>query len=100
MDLFSQPFYNTIKESGVDLAKSNTQASKQEERIIDLMNIPCTPFEMHEKYCQLYPEVPITSIRRAMTNLSNKGILEKTEDKKTEKYGKANYVWKRTNQNI
>lgn len=88
-------FFNTIGETGETLKESKANANKQETRILELMVEPCTPFEVHKLYCLKYPEVPITSIRRAMSNMSSKGFLEKTEQKKTEKYGKVNYLWKR-----
>jgi len=96
----NQVFFNTIKESGETLKKSKEDANKQEQRIMELMTEPCTPFEVHEKYCSKHPEVPITSIRRAMSNLTDKGDLIKTDEKKKEKYGKANYIWKRAPKNI
>lgn len=88
-------FFNTIGEVGETLKESKANANKQESRILELMTEPCTPFEVHRLYCLKYPEVPITSIRRAMSNMSSKGLLEKTDQKKTEKYGKSNFVWKK-----
>lgn len=91
----NEGFFNTIGETGQELKESRANANKQETRILELMTEPCTPFEVHRLYCLKYPEVPITSIRRAMSNMSSKGLLEKTEQKKTEKYGKVNYLWKK-----
>lgn len=95
----NEGFFNTIGEVGETLKESKANANKQESRILELMVEPCTPFEVHRLYCLKYPEVPITSIRRAMSNMSSskKGLLEKTEQKKTEKYGKSNFVWRKIN---
>jgi len=40
-----------------------------------------------------FPECPITSVRRAMTNLSNQGKLEKSNVMMLERYGKKNHYW-------
>ena len=90
-------FFNTIGETGETLKESKANANKQETRILELMVEPCTPLEVHRLYCLKYPEVPIWSIRRAISNLTSKGRLEKTEQKKTEKYGKSNFVWRKIN---
>ena len=37
--------------------------------------------------------VPITSIRRAITNLESEGLLHKTDIQKPGVYGKLNYCW-------
>jgi len=37
---------------------------------------------------------PITSIRRGITNLTEKGLLEKTERQKPGIYGKPEHYWK------
>ena len=49
-----------------------------------------TPFEVRES---VLPECPITSARRAMTNLTESGLLVKT-DMRRERYGKKNHVWR------
>ena len=37
---------------------------------------------------------PLTSIRRAITNLTERGVLERTDEKVTGPYGKAEYRWR------
>ena len=89
-------FYNTINLNNSQLDEAHKQVSIQAERIIDIMKQnggKMTPFEVYERYYRLYPVVPITSIRRAMTDLTNRGLLIKTDKKKIEKYGKPNYMW-------
>ena len=99
-------FYNTNKEYGEQLAKSKRIALTQEEVIMSLFNtyrnIYGRIIHMSPSYIQgiwingvdrkKYP--PITSIRRAMTNLTTKGMLIKT-DKMTEgEYGKPEHCWR------
>lgn len=38
--------------------------------------------------------IPITSIRRAMTDLTNKGYLRKSTNSRLSIYGKKEYIWK------
>ena len=50
-----------------------------------------TPFEV---WAAVLPDVPITSVRRAITCLTDDGKLEKVNRLKPERYGKPNYLWK------
>lgn len=90
-------FYNTIHESGKQLSDSIKQATTQEEKVLRFFKTNpkklFTPFDI--KYVGLFEDnVPLTSIRRAITNLEGKGLLEKTEEKREGGYGKYNYCWK------
>jgi predicted transcriptional regulator len=49
-----------------------------------------TPFDVQD---DVGHHVPITSIRRAITNLTQKGILIKSEVTKMGRHGKMNYCW-------
>lgn len=42
----------------------------------------------------LFPNLPVTSVRRAMTNLANAGCLEKTPNKVEGYYGRPEHKWK------
>lgn len=90
-----RPFYNTINEKD-QLDLFNTQASKQESIILNWFRENkeklVTPFEVWELLFD--DNTPITSIRRAMTNLTKKGLINKTTVQKVEKFGKRNYCWK------
>ena len=52
-----------------------------------------TPPQVHEYYEKLYDSVPLTSIRRAMTKLTDYGILNMTGEKRKGKYNRENFVW-------
>jgi transcription initiation factor IIE alpha subunit len=90
-------YYNTTNLSGADLKDSTNSAMKQEERIHEFYkanaNREITPFEVEQ---ELYSNtmVPITSIRRAITNLTTEDKLIKTSNVKTGPYGKPSYCWK------
>lgn len=93
----TQLFYNTIGLKGESLAAAGLQCSVQEARIIEIMfmrALAMTPFEVLKIYETMYPVVPVTSIRRAMTSLAKQGILEKTGEMKLEQFGKPNHTWK------
>ena len=87
-----KPFYNTIKFGKIKLEKEISNAKNQEEKILLIFNKKkeLTPSEVWEYLM----EYPLTSIRRAMTNLTDQGRLIKTSTQKIGYYGKPNYVWK------
>lgn len=98
-------FYNTINQSGTLLSKSRSDVEIQNDVIYSIFkesgkdNI--TPFEM-ESGCRLKGYGwPITSIRRAFTDLTTEGKLEKLDGQegrlKVQRpggHGKANYAWR------
>ena len=89
-------FFNTINLNGNDLKKSIMKAESQGNRILGIMSdlqVAVTPAEVHQIYTGIFNDVPITSIRRAITNLTNLGYLKKTEFKAVGNYGAINYKW-------
>lgn len=90
-----ETFYNSINLMGVELETAQIKCTRQEYRIFQFFKtgIAYTPFEIQELYQKQYPEIPITSIRRAITNLESRGFLKKTESMKAERYGKPNHKW-------
>lgn len=87
-----KPFYNTIYLKQTELEKEIKNAKNQEEKIMVIFKQKkeLTPSEVWEHLM----EYPLTSIRRAMTNLTEQGRLTKTSIQKIGYYGKPNYVWK------
>lgn len=87
-------FYNTTNQSGEALAKEYKNCNKQELSVLSLfMANPTefyTPFEVQR---QVMRNSPVTSTRRAMTNLTQKGYLIKTNKQKQGEFGKPNYCW-------
>ncbi len=89
-------FHNTINASGDTLVAHTITCKSQEERILAIFketHKKMTPFEVHHKYSKLYKEVPITSIRRAISNLTEENKLIKLPFMRPEKYGKPNFEW-------
>lgn len=89
-------FYNTIHLTGSDLSQARAKAAKQDDRILEIMRgaEKMTPLQVSRLYNEIYPEAPVTSIRRSMTNLTNQGKLERLEEKVMEKFGMPNFYWK------
>lgn len=87
--------FNTTKESGQTLINFCDKAKSQQEIILEFMkNNPrqaFTPFDILKALFS--PNVPVTSIRRAMSNLSEAGLIIKTSMKVLEQYGKVNFKW-------
>lgn len=90
-------FHNSIHLEGTELQEALLQCQKQEDRIYLLMKgkPAMTPPEVLDMYNSIFPAVPLTSIRRAMTNLSSPLVrkLIKTKWHKEGNYGKKNYKW-------
>lgn len=92
-------WYNTINFSGEDLKRENAKAKKQEELILALFKAnpdkKLSPSQVHtivgRKY-QIYP--PITSIRRALTNLTGRLELIKTDEMIPGLYHLPEHTWK------
>ena len=90
-------FYNTTNESGEQLELFTQKAMKQEDKVMLLFRekYVLTAYQCYSFFIVRYESnVPLTSIRRAMTNLASKGKLEMTEKKIEGAYGRDNYIYK------
>ena len=88
-------FFNTNNETGATLTASKVKAAGQQGLILEYfeahMNGYFNPFDIQYR---VKLNAPITSIRRAMTNLEKVGKIIKTSKMKSGKYGKQNHTWK------
>jgi len=94
-------YYNTNKESGETLLKSRDKARSQEKEIVRILekwikNGRGWSVAPHELLLY-FDNVPLTSIRRAITNLEKDGKLEKTDRMVKGTYGKMVHTWKLKN---
>lgn len=91
-----ESFHNTIGLRSKDLLLAESNCINQEEHVLRFFNEnkdkDFTPAEVHNSIFKNWS--PITSTRRAITNLTSKGSLEKTENKRKGDYGMMNYAWK------
>lgn len=89
-------YFNTTNTKGEQLKLEWGNSNKQEGEILNFFfqhptNI-FTPFEIQREV--FGSRVPITSVRRAITNLTHRERLVKTNILKQGEYGKPNYCWK------
>lgn len=87
-------YYNTNNETGDTLTTSRRNTTTQETNILTIFRgrpgRPMTPFDVQD---DLGHEVPITSIRRAITDLTFRGLLRKTSTMRSGRFGKMNHCW-------
>jgi Fe2+ or Zn2+ uptake regulation protein len=89
-------YYNTTSESGQQLIEYVEETKKQQALILSYFDSKrgqlLTPFDV---YNALFSDtkVPITSVRRTMTDLTGMGLIQKTDIKKKAETGRSNYCW-------
>jgi len=97
MAKIQQSFYNTIELSGIRLKEANVKANRQEDRVLELFKstgIAMTPEDVEARYNALFDAAPLTSFRRAITNLTKQGLLVKCDQMAAGKYGKPVHFWR------
>ena len=90
-------YYNTNNEEGSTLSRSKLKTSNQSEMIYNIFlatDIEWTAFEMHHHLFVVGVDWPITSVRRAITDLTKDGKLIKTNNLRKGRYGKMTYTWR------
>ena len=88
-------YHNTNRETGDTLTRSRLQACSQEHAILSLfIRRPAQCLSPDDVSRILFADkVPITSVRRAITELTKDGVLIKTRHMKTGRYGKQTHTW-------
>lgn len=90
----SEDYYNTNAEQGDVLRDSQSQAARQQEMVLAFFQQhPRQSFAPHEVHDRLADIGPLTSVRRAMTNLTSRNLLIKTSERRTGTFGKMVYTW-------
>lgn len=89
-------YYNTTHETGPTLASYMATAAAQERKILRFMcQYHYKSFAPSEVWREaFYMQSPITSVRRAMTNLTQAGALVKLDQKRRGYYGRPEHLWK------
>jgi len=86
-------YYNTNNESGATLVTSQGNARSQEQ-VLRQHFITNPSAKMTAEDCErLLPGCPLTSVRRALTNLTKDGTVYKTPEMRIGKYGKQIHVY-------
>lgn len=87
-------YYNTTNLEGDALSEAVAATRTQEEQVLEVFQKHegelLTPWDVQEELSFS----PITSIRRAITDLTRKGELEKTDQKRKGAYETMNYTWR------
>lgn len=86
--------HNTTYETGATLDLFEVKAQTQESIILRFFlrtNRAWSPSQVH---CRTLPGHPLTSVRRAITNLERNGHLIKTDRKVQGVYGRPEHVWR------
>lgn len=88
-------YYNTTNLKGDELKTSQKKTVSQEQKILDIFKkhqVPLSPTDVYRNFAP--PYAPLTSIRRALSNLTKDGKLEKTSKMTMGNYGKLEHCWK------
>ena len=86
-------FFNTIGENLDELSNSIAKCKTQEAKILKCFHYYETSLSPSMVLNMTKLRCPLTSIRRAMTNLSNEGKLVKTNKQVKGLYGKKEHLW-------
>lgn len=93
----AEEFYNTMKAEGEELEQRTSDAKKQRLQVMEYYQKhpegKFTPFEIHEALGYAETKTPVSSIRRAMTNLTTSKFLIKLTEQKMERLGANNFLW-------
>jgi hypothetical protein len=86
-------FFNTIEETGQNLVQSTKKAKNQQDIIYRYFVQTNRPLSPSMVLNELDLNCPITSIRRAITNLTDSGKIIKTNQYVKGNYGKLEHLW-------
>ena len=88
-------YYNTTRLNGDELKKATMEAVTQEDTILQWYTERrrLSLGEVFTMADMVGYDWPITSVRRAITNLTNRGLLVKTDEQVEGLYGRPEYVW-------
>lgn len=89
-------YFNTTRLKGTQLKSEIMTAISQEKIIFNLFKRKrvLSPSEIYRlRMSSGLGDIPITSIRRGITNLTNLGRLKKTDRQRLGMYGKPEFIW-------
>ena len=89
-------FYNTINEVSSSLVTSQRNTRTQESIILECFRTAKEPLSPSMVHFLTKLKCPITSIRRAMSDLTKRGSLTKTPKYTIGKFGNKEHLWVRS----
>jgi len=91
-------FFNTTNQKADELKASRFKAGQQNAEILALFTLyhyrSFTPSEVYNYFQKEGRHWPLTSIRRAITTLTNEGFLVITNEMRMGNYGVKTSAWK------
>lgn len=91
-------FYNTTNEKGLELKKAKEKAISQDKQILAMFDTNVPGISSNKLSASLIfkqMNCPITSIRRALNTLENKGSIKRLDVKINGLYGRKEYMYKK-----
>lgn len=88
-------YFDTTVVTERDRKAFASKAQKQDAQIMQAFSRSKKPLAPSEVHGMIYQgtATPLTSVRRSITNLTNKGMLKKSYKKKIGMYGRPEHVW-------
>jgi hypothetical protein len=86
-------YYNTNNEPRPERQVSEKKALNQQQIVLNIYQQYQGRRLGPSDILHYFPGVPITSIRRAITNLTSAGLLEKTDKFSFGNYNKVEHLW-------
>jgi hypothetical protein len=90
-------FYQTTPMDPQPLREAIEQAARQEDAIAAIFHrfphLKLAPSQVHELVTKAGKKWPVTSVRRAITDLQQAGALEKTRSLHVGPHGRFEYRW-------
>jgi Fe2+ or Zn2+ uptake regulation protein len=91
-------YFNTTSLSGAKLKEAKIKAGSQNALILELFRaypgISLSPTEVEGHLAYKLRHAPLTSIRRALTTLTDLGYLVKTSEQRMGRYGAKEGCWR------
>lgn len=87
-------YYNTLNESGQTLIDYNAKAKRQDERILEVFEAYPNVKYGASDFTLIFPNMPITSIRRALNTLEGNEKIERTGEKQQGIYSRNERTYK------
>lgn len=87
------PFHDTIGLSPRQLIAASRVAKGQEAAVLDVFHAAGRPLSPSEVHARMPGRVLLTSVRRAMSNLTNAGALVKLDSLVDGPFGKPEHRW-------
>lgn len=92
----SPSYFQTTEKTVSELITAEKKAKRQEDIALEIFkkNSPLSPSQALKIWCKGNKAIPLTSLRRALSNLTRDGLLVKTNILVDGMYGEREHLWK------